>query len=206
MNKTEKVIQTLTVLIREEDLYKKDSKDVHITLANEAKSQHNEWNENPEYKALDHYIGSGFSTMNKHLRGLDSSWPADDFTKNNISSLKKLTSHKTSHSFTAFRGTKNSLGDFKEGDHLKDKAFVSTTINKNMIAHPESGFTTSKGHKFKIHIPEGTKGYYASGHRGISPIEKEFVLHPGTTFKVGHDENDEDGNKWTHLHIHSQED
>lgn len=138
-----------------------------------------------------------------------------------VKDMKEVTNHPTQHSFKAYRGMVGTdMSHLKEGDTFKDKGFTSTSTN------PETGlvsgtrnFKSKQGQpavNFRIHITPGTKGHFISAHDYSLKLEHrgedEFVLHPGTTFKVlgkssykSHYDNGAE-HHFIDLGIHSQED
>ena len=179
-------------------------------------------------------------SFNDHLRGVDprrSDYAANPHER--LDDMKAVTSRKTIHPFTAYRGFDHAVPIHKAevGDVIHDKGFTGTSLDKS-VAHAfskhklEDHSTTFKHLKYphdsgpwgaggdtdpkivaKINIPAGTKGHHLDidhGHYHGLEKEREFVLHPGTKFKVtGHSKHiDERGFRYhfIHMDVHHQED
>ena len=179
------------------------SNSTHHKLVKEAMRHTDQMDkENPEGEAISSYSGGGYAHINNHLRHNTDINPV---YKSHSESLKKLTKNTTEHTFTAYRGAKEKLFDHTPGTLFKDRGFTSTSLRPS-IANRFSNYKNDKS-IYRIHIKPGTKGHYISGHvRTGSDAEREFVLHPGTTFRVGDKHQHESGETYTDLHIHSQDD
>lgn len=181
-------------------------------------------------------------SFNDHLRGADpriseyASKPHE-----HLNDMKAVTSHKTVHPLTVYRGFDHHVPIHKAeiGDIIHDKGFTGTSLDKSVAhafskhehkehaaANPRrlkyahntapfgsSGITDTPKVVAKIHMPAGTKGHHLDidhGHYHGLQEEREFVLHPGTKFKVtGHSKHiDERGFRYhfIHMNVHQQED
>jgi hypothetical protein len=135
-----------------------------------------------------------------------------------IEDLDHVTSQKTKHSFTVYRGTYNDEWNatLPVGSLQKDIGFTGTSLNKHTALLRASGRTPPHVKNNELHwrtiaanIKPGTKGHYLDtderdhSYKG----EQEYLLHRGTTFKVTEHSYDKVNKIHTiHLDIHSQED
>ena len=203
------------VKAKELDKPKNYSQKLHKSLSDEAHEHLNKV-ENPatpfdKQKHLHSIIGYNMdSLLNKPLRtgkGLKK-------YQKSIDNLKAVTNKPTKHNFHAYRFIPKKIHDqhVAKGDIIHDKGFTSTSISPNSLDKIKYNlYDPNDGplHHYKIHITPGTKGHYISAHDSHleNKNEHEFLLHPGTKFKVGKTEHDKKLRQdVTHLHIHSQED
>jgi hypothetical protein len=143
-------------------------------------------------ESLEHYKGSGYRGINRHLRtGVADAWENPHETKKHIKNLDHITSHQTEHPIHVYRGIDHEHSNFhklKPGDSFTDHGFTSTS-HKHGVA---KGFTSSTEHVMKIHLPKGTKAHHLDHSNGHSNAgEGEILLHRGTKFHVTHHSKDE---------------
>ena len=191
----------------------------HNTLSKEAKSNlFDGKDQHTRRTAIESYTAGSYEGMNQHLRHgqyVDSEDPKLNGKKvsplviKHIEPLKELTNNKTQHTFDVYRGSRTKLVDETKGSMFQDKGFTSTSLRPNIgkeFHNDVHGNPAQGGQKFRIRIRPGTKGHYVGAHPESFGHEREFILHPGTKFKVGKSFKHPNGNTYTNLHIHSQED
>lgn len=70
----------------------------------------------------------------------------------------------------------------KIGDVIIDKGFVSTCLSyKDALMYYTAG---NRGAVLRIHIPSGVKVVASATWSAMNPPEDEFIMSPGTRFKV----------------------
>ena len=136
------------------------------------------------YAAIRQYKNSSWEFTDPMRRGV-----VNPLSAMHIKNLSHVTSHEITNPVTVYRGFgyHDAVADLKPGDVIHDKAFVSTTHLKNIAmeftqVHKGSGMR----HLAVIHAPAGTKGFYLdrAAHEASNSHEREFLLHPGTHFRV----------------------
>ncbi len=140
-----------------------------------------------EYRALVHYISEGYGAINSYLRhGViseekpQSAWddtnPDSVDVKTNIGFLLSLMKNQyLTADLTVYRGIGKSIppSAFEPGAIIEDKAFVSTSVNKEVGEDFVSGKI-----QLKIMVPKGTN--FLFGDSG----EEEVILPAGSKFRV----------------------
>lgn len=127
-------------------------------------SKHESWIENlitPEYRALYNYCSNDYKSINPYLRA---SSREDSQEKNEkILNLSNCLSRvRIPSNIIVYRGTdKSALGDLQDldydklkGKHIIDKAFMSTSMVRNVANKFD------KGVLLKISVPAGSSGGY----------------------------------------------
>ena len=119
--------------------------------------------------AWNFYTGSGYSEMNRQLRGLADLSPA------NRRRAKRLTDsmEDVEDEFTVVRGGSYDLDDFKGKRKWTSDGFTSTAAN--------GGFGGNC--RFIITVTKGTRGKWI-GKKSRHPGEKEFLLDKGMDFRI----------------------
>lgn len=149
------------------------------------------------------YSGHSYEQINTSLRtgtfqdmGLDEKRLTQ--TIDHLDSL--MDKNKISESTLTYRGSQPhpSFSNLKPGQVFVDKAFVSTTTDRNMIFGDESSF--NGGVLFHITSPPGTK---IAGIPSNYPKEKEMLLGRGTAFRLDREERgtDPSGKPLRILHV-----
>lgn len=152
-----------------------------------------------EREGFKFYTGPFYQNMNQSLRG-----NLSDFLKESTTpaGAERVRGHMRATTQALHR---NSLpepietvriarfpkGTFKEGAIFRDEGYVSTSLGSdspNVYANPDG-----KTIRFRMQIPEGTKGSYIGGVSGYKHKEAEFLLPPGANFKVIKVEKDVNG-------------
>ena len=151
-------------------------------------------------QAITAYTGTMYEPMNDQLR---------NGTYDSSASLKKKIADATDAlntgsapvPFTVVRGIElehpeQMFSEFqnKVGKNFTDPAFVSTTANMG---------TGIFGNdiKFQIHVPKGAKGLYLGDDVSATVGESEFLIPPGSTFKVASAQTDSSGQRTVVLHL-----
>lgn len=139
--------------------------------------------ENEKY-SVEHYASDGFLDINKYLRGQKGYRAREEDIKKNVARLDSAIGKSTVPKCTVYRGLENeemfkNLSSLK-GSVIEDKAFVSTSLNKNIGETYGSG---SGGITIEIRVPEGAKALDVAG---LSPnkMEREILLPRGSKFNV----------------------
>jgi len=134
------------------------------------------------------YSGHSYEQINTSLRtgqfqdtGLDKG--SLDRTIGHLDAL--MEKNKVTSATLTFRGSAPhaSFSSLKPGEVFVDKAFVSTTTDRNMIFGNDSAF--NGGVLFHITSPPGTK---LAGIPSQFPNEKEMLLGRGTAFRLDREE------------------
>lgn len=128
------------------------------------------------------YTGRGYRDMNAYLRS--DTPPQRDSLENVRKQISTLTDlidiqDPTTSEMTLWRGTRQLRIGLKEGDEFHDRGFVSTADEPDL---PRS-FTGVGGSLFRIRVPAGAKLMNVASVGGDTS-ENEFVLPPGTKFRV----------------------
>lgn len=114
-------------------------------------------------------------------------------TSETINHLKTLTSHVIPHDFHGFRGFQNvDLSKLKKGDIIQDKGFTGLSRDyetarghsKAEHGNREEYDDNVHYHVARVHVPKGSKGFYADQVDRYNTGEKETILHPKTSFHV----------------------
>ena len=88
---------------------------------------------------------------------------------------------------------------FSQRVHGHDKNILS-----NYDIETDPNHKNSKLSVFSIHVPKGTKGHYIDHRKSQFSLEREFLLHRGTTFKVTHHSVD-DKHHYIHVKVVKQD-
>lgn len=131
--------------------------------------------------AMDAYSGVAYQDINGMLRSGASpkrgsraeTWDRVDKLLDMIDSQDPTTAETT-----VYRGTNQHL-DLKPGDNFHDAGFVSTSAREDL-----SRDFAEDGSMFTIKVPPGSRMANAAQGGSVAPDEEEFVLAPGTKFKV----------------------
>lgn len=136
---------------------------------------------NAQHSAVVSYTGGGYKAINRCLR-LNKAFDCTPSVKGRIARATEAM-RPTTEPITTFRGTEldmfgvSSVSELESmtGDVVRDLGFSSTSIN------PGSAFNGSVA--MQIEIPPGTRGAYVANVSQF-PGEREFVLAPGTRFRI----------------------
>jgi hypothetical protein len=132
-----------------------------------------------EEEALDRYTTSKFVGINAHLRGEGGQSAEAQADAGVLQALADR--YQTPASMTTYRGIKGSspfpAGDLT-GTYLEDKGFASTAVGR-----PQSPFDKGPD-MLEITVPKGTHGVAVNGTDQGFQDEHEFILPPGTRFRV----------------------
>lgn len=177
---------------------------VHAMSAEEMGQHAKNWHEhlsNTDHNERGYYgvyKGDSEELINRHLRNsaahTDSLINLMDHKIPILNHMHKMTSFKTQHDATVYRGFEDGYGfhtDAKPGQIYQDHGFTNTT-HKPYIAHKFAGTTSDENGNTlktvaKIHVPKGSMGHFIDIAPNAYSHESEFVLHRGTKFKVlGH--------------------
>lgn len=132
-----------------------------------------------ELRGLQEYTGGGYTEMNKFLRGNSKNLSSETKAamEGAISALNRMSAPESIVAFRGFQsfGIFNDLGSLKSGTVFQDNGFHSTAVDANKAF--------SGNIRVEVRIPKGTKGAYVD-HISSNQGEKEFLLPPGTKFRV----------------------
>lgn len=146
-----------------------------------------------QIKAVKDYCGDSYKAMNSYLRkgkiekGGSSLTPSQ--IKSEIKTLQDMfNSSKLPENITTFRGvSRDAIGKFEKGKIISDKAFLSTSINKDIAL----GFTkySKNGVVLRIEIDEGFNVLPATsinrfGNRSMYLDEAEILFNSGAKFEM----------------------
>lgn len=120
-------------------------------------------------EAWNFYTGSGYSQLNRQLRGLDTLSPANRRRAERLSKSME----NVEDEFTVVRGGGYDLDDFKDKKRWTSDGFTSTAAS--------GGFGGNV--RFVITVTKGTRGRWI-GRKSMHPGEKEFLLDKGTQFRI----------------------
>jgi hypothetical protein len=155
-------------------------------------------------EAVRRYTDVSYVDINSYLYG-NKSELTNPYNQNHIDNLKGLINRSRAPSaLTVFTGIKRDPNEYKSEDNAKymiNPAFTSTSLAHSQakgfatkflhqdedgydILNPENGVVNNK-HIIRLSIPQGAHGYYTDPYSTIGD-EKEFVLHPGSRFKIWH--------------------
>lgn len=123
-------------------------------------------NHSAAFEAVRAYMGSGFKSINGHLRGKEK---GDKHTTDRIAEIDKaLLQQPLTEATTVYRGIKSSsyvrFKSLKPGDEFSDKGFVSTTVEPghikelDMLIGPAASAVT-----MEVRLPAGTPAAYVTG-------------------------------------------
>ncbi len=139
-----------------------------------------------ERESLDRYTTSRFAGINRRLRGQPRNPDQDgspEETANDIDNLNDLASrYRTPGRFTAFRGIASHPDALPEGD-LTGKVITAQGFSSTSVDRPTGRFD-NYGTKLEINVPEGMPGIAVNGTGSGFEDEREFILPPGTRFRV----------------------
>ncbi|MET9462439.1 phage minor head protein [Streptomyces canus] len=147
------------------------------------------YDEDDHKAALRSYRSYGYEKVNGSLRHGD--LPDDDRSRQRIrdevSTLTDLINiqEPTSSATTLYRRTENFRLELSEGDEFHDKGFVSTSSREDVL--PVQVSPTDPNYTFfRVNLPSGAQvlDVDAVGVGGFGADEREFILPPGTAFRV----------------------
>lgn len=165
--------------------------------------------------------------INDYLRNDRDPALLGEFNPATHQALHKLTNFRTKQgAFHVFRGIRDEYSPrgtfFKNGNIIHDKGFTGTTLSPDIAYSFARNQNEPDFHGFyrprtiaKINIPTGTKGHFLDMVPNLHDSEEEYLLHPGTHFKIlGHSthivhlpENDMDAKVHVvHMTVHHQDD
>jgi hypothetical protein len=141
-------------------------------------------------QSLQYYSGEGYQSINDYLRGLpvhpDSGSPEAfiQMIKNHIARIEKalIESPPLTKAIEVYRGvrlpesTRYNVGDIV---NLFQNGFTSTSFNVEVSAE----FAGDVCCLFVLYLPPETRGLYL-GTRSTRGTEYEYLLAPGTSFKI----------------------
>lgn len=207
MNKSQTIIKLIEEMIH--DIYPHETEE-HLTKT--AFKHHNDDEYSDHGSAIKYYNDDNHKQINSHLRH---GTHVDTETKDHIDNLKEVTNHPAGKSFHAYRTRRDAAPEeHNEGDIIHDKGFTSTSLRPRGAITFSNHANPSKNTHYRIHVTPSTKGHYISAHDQSHDLEykdeHEFLLHPGTKFKVlgQHAEHEYGGHthKFIDLAIHHQDD
>ena len=193
------------------ETYEHDTKHKDQERINKEYSDHSKNLEDKHIDSIGRYKDQLYTDLNHKLRqGKRTEQPSysDEDIERHKKNLDHVTgNHKTTEDMHVYRIMHGIPIEHKrKGSILHDKAYVSTTINHKLYTNykaPENPRIMAK-----IHVPKGTKGYYLDNdfHEHIYKMEKEFLLHRGTHFKVtGKSYDPKSNTHYVHMTVHKQD-
>ncbi|MDY6894438.1 MAG: ADP-ribosyltransferase, partial [Thermotogota bacterium] len=153
---------------------------------NDGKNQQEEGGElsKEQVEAIDFYQTKAYTAINKRLReGLE----MPDKLKEIVDSLDK-SFKETDKKQTVYRGVTVSgdelkkLSSLKEGDIYSDKAYISTSMDKEEA--DIFAFDDKNSFTFEIEIPKGAKALDLSETSELMKDEKELLLPKDSKFEI----------------------
>jgi len=154
-------------------------------------------------KAIRTYTGDSYEPMNGQLRYGNGSYTTNTLKEQIATATEGLNTGRAPFAFKTLRGIDIADPDTmfndltkKVGKTFVDPAFVSTTANMN------TSFFGSDI-RFQVHVPKGARGLYVNDI-SYSQNEREFLIPPGSRFKVLKTEIDQYGKRVVSLGLATQ--
>lgn len=124
-------------------------------------------------KVVRRYTGGDFTWMNRHMR---TGHKTSQSVKDKIITLKRVVDEAPAFgkSTELVRMTSVDMSNYKIGDTFTERAFSSTSLDKNIVS--------LNSHWFRISMPAHAKGLFVSGIGGHAS-EREVILNP-SSFKI----------------------
>lgn len=140
-----------------------------------------------DVEALESYVHNDYEVYNKYLTGnLDYELAEEDMR--NIVRIEKLVKkNKLENDMTLYRGTnKDFYTDVKEGDTIKDKMFISTSLDEKQTKKFAEKDGRNKACLFKIKANKGSSGLYIGDNliEDDNSYEDELLLPKSSELKV----------------------
>lgn len=140
-----------------------------------------------DIEALESYVHNDYEVYNKHLTGtLDYELEEEDML--NIVRIEKLVKkNKLENDMTLYRGTnKDFYTNVKEGDIIKDKMFISTSLDEKQTKKFAEKDGRNKACLFKIKANKGSSGLYIGDNliEDDNSYEDELLLPKSSELKV----------------------
>jgi hypothetical protein len=155
----------------------------------------------PQKNAVVNYKGGSYD-INRALRNKNTKKLSLEY-RNDIKHLDHVTSGKTPHDMTVYRGIHDkAMLDHPVGHKFTDHGFTGTSLRKSVSADFSHD---TKGSLFRIHVPKGSKAHYIDGAESSSlSHEREMLIHRGTKYKYMGKSKTETGRHVIDLHVVGQ--
>ncbi|MDX3345893.1 ADP-ribosyltransferase [Streptomyces sp. ME02-6987-2C] len=140
--------------------------------------------EDQHYRELRWYTGSGYRDINDGLRTGEYQEHKRDELLHAVSAISDLINIQdpTAEDLTLYRKAENMRQAFNVGDEFHDRGFLSTSAREEPVSVRQSPDDPNYTF-YKINVPRGAQVLSVDGVGGGNE-EEEFILPPGTKFRV----------------------